>query len=54
MEEKELLLIDESFAPTLTIEECEKMKPIIKDFIECYAANKDLPAEQWMGEKMQE
>lgn len=54
MEEKELLLIDESFAPTLTIEECEKMKPIIKDFIECYAANKDLLAEQWMGEKMQE
>lgn len=49
-----ILLIDEEFAPILGTEECMAMKPIIREFIECYAENKSRPVEEWLGQKIQE
>lgn len=48
-----LLLIDEEDAPIIIEEECAAVKPIIKDFLECYAENKDKPVEEWLGKKLQ-
>lgn len=49
-----LLLIDEEDAPIIIEEECAAVKPIIKNFVECYAANKDKPVNEWLGKKLQE
>jgi len=49
-----LLLIDEEDAPIIIEEECEAVKQIIKDFVECYATNKDKPVNEWLGQKLQE
>lgn len=48
-----LLLIDEEDAPIIIEEECAAVKPIIKDFVECYTENKDKPVEEWLGKKLQ-
>lgn len=48
-----LLLIDEENAPIIIEEECAAVKPIIKDFVECYTENKDKPVEEWLGKKLQ-
>lgn len=53
-ENEKLLLLDEEFAPILITEECEEVKPVLKDFISCYIENKDIPVEEWLGNKMQE
>lgn len=49
-----LLLIDEENAPIVIEDECAAVKPIIKDFVECYAENKDKPVEEWLGRKLKE
>lgn len=33
-------------------EECEKIKPIISDFLESYAANAEMPVKNWLTTKM--
>lgn len=53
-EETDILLLDEEFAPILDREECLAMKPIIKEFMEYYAENKDRPVEEWLRQKIQE
>lgn len=53
-ENDDILLLDEEFAPILVEEECEAVKPIIKEFVECYVKNKDKPVEEWLSQKMQE
>lgn len=53
-EEKYELLIDEDDGPILIEEECDAIKPIIKDFIETYAANSEQPIKTWLVPKMQE
>lgn len=56
MKEKdyEVLLIDKKFAPILTEQEYKELKPIIKDFIECYARNSDKSVDEWMIPKLKE
>lgn len=56
MEEKEMgvLLLDEEHAPILIKDECKELKPILTEFVECYAANRDKPVEEWLSMKMQE
>lgn len=49
-----VLLIDEEFAPILVEGECEAVKPIIREFMECYVENMDKPVEEWLSQKMQE
>lgn len=49
-----ILLLDEEFAPIFIEEECEAIKPIIKDFMECYIENKEKPVEEWLSKKIQE
>lgn len=53
-EEVNILLLDEEFAPVLDTEECMALKPVIKEFMECYAENKDKPVAEWLCPKMQE
>lgn len=53
-ENSDVLLLDEEFAPILVEGECETVKPIIREFMECYAENKDKPVEEWLSQKMQE
>lgn len=48
------LLIDEEDAPIIVESECTAVKPIMKDFMEYYAENKDKPVEEWLGKKLQE
>lgn len=54
MSEEVLLLLEEEFSPILIEEECEQIKPIIKDFVKCYVSNKEKPVEIWLTPKMQE
>lgn len=49
-----LLLIDENDSPIIVEDECVAVTPIIKDFVECYAANSDKPVEAWLAGKLQE
>lgn len=49
----ELLFIDEEDI-SMNIEEFVAIKPIIKDFIESYVKNKDMPVDEWLGKKLQE
>lgn len=51
---KEDLLIEAEFAPILLEEECNEVKPIIKEFMECYVANRENQIEEWLSKKMQE
>lgn len=53
-ENSDVLLLDEEFAPILVEGECEAVKPIIREFMERYAENKDKPVEEWLSQKMQE
>lgn len=53
-ENSDVLLLDEEFAPILVEGECEAVKSIIREFMECYAENKDKPVEEWLSQKMQE
>lgn len=48
MLDKNVLLIDESYSPILMPKECEELKPIMKEFMEAYAENKDSPTKEWM------
>lgn len=53
-ENSDVLLLDEELSPIIIEEECAAFKPIITDFVECYAENKDKPVEEWLSQKMQE
>lgn len=50
----EILLIDEKFPSVRMEKECEEFKPIMKDFMESYAQNKDKPVDFWLKTKLQE
>ncbi|MBO5099879.1 MAG: hypothetical protein J6B63_01030 [Treponema sp.] len=57
MEEKiknETLLIEDVYEPTLTLEEAENLKPIIKDFLQAYVQNNDKLVNEWLPAKLQE
>ncbi|SES42540.1 hypothetical protein SAMN04487884_1495 [Butyrivibrio fibrisolvens] len=54
MSDENILLVDEAFSPIIIEDECEKLKPIITDFIKGYSENKDKPVHEWLGQKMQE
>lgn len=56
MEDKEttVLLIDEELSPIIMEEQCEALKPVVEDFVECYVQNQDKPVEEWLGDKMQQ
>ena len=49
-----VLAIDEEHQPIIIEEECEALKPIVKDFVQTYAQNAEAPVESWLGTKMQE
>lgn len=49
----DVLLLNEDFSPIIIENECAELKPIIKDFMDCYAENIDKPVEEWLGRKMQ-
>lgn len=53
-ENSDVLLLDEEFAPILVEKECYAVKPLMQEFIECYAENKDKPVQEWLSQKMQE
>ena len=53
-EENNVLLLDEADAPIIIQQECEKIKSVIKEFVEYYAQNRDRPVDEWLTEKMQE
>lgn len=53
-ENSDVLLLDEEFASTLVEEECDAVKPLMREFMECYAENKDKPVEEWLSQKIQE
>lgn len=53
-ENSDVLLLDKEFAPILVVEECETVKPLMREFMECYAENKDKPVKEWLSQKMQE
>lgn len=53
-ENKDLLLVDEKMRPILIEAECVDTQAIIKDFVNCYAENKDKPTEKWLEPKLQE
>ena len=53
MSEENILLVDEAFSPIIIEDECEKLKPIISDFIKGYSENKDKPVQEWLRQKMQ-
>ena len=48
MVDKNTLLIDEKYSPILIPQECEDLKPIMKEFMEAYAENKDSSIKEWM------
>ena len=50
----EILLLDEYTSPIIIEDECAKLKPVIKDFVECYVQSRDVPVSEWLGKKMQE
>lgn len=50
----EILLLDEEFAPIHMEEECNAVKPVMREFIESYVENCDKPIEEWLSHKMQE
>lgn len=45
------LIIDEPYT-ALSEEECQKLQPIIVDFIDSYEKNQDKPVEDWLTEKL--
>jgi len=53
-ENRSVLLLDQEVSPIIIEEECRAFQPIIRDFVECYAENKDKPVEEWLSQKMQE
>lgn len=53
MDNTEILLLEEAVIQGLTQEECEALKPIVKDFVKTYAENKDMPVEDWLAPKLQ-
>lgn len=53
-ENNNLLLLDEEHGPILIEEECKAIKPIFKEFMGCYAANKDKPVDEWLSVKLRE
>ena len=34
-ENSDVLLLDEEFAPILVVEECDTVKPLMREFMEC-------------------
>ena len=52
MDEKitDILLLDEEQGPILIEEECEELKPILTEFIDFYAKNKEKPIEEWLSQ----
>jgi len=56
MNEKEtgVLVLDEGHKPILLEDECRELNPILTEFAECYAQNRDKPVEEWLSKKMQE
>lgn len=53
-ENSDVLLLDEEFAPVIVEEECAAVKPLMREFMECYVENKDKPVKEWLSQKMQE
>lgn len=53
-ENSDVLLLDEEFAPIIVEEECEAVKPLMREFMDYYAENKDKPVQEWLSQKMQE
>ena len=53
-ESKAILLLDEDSSPIIIEDECAVLKPVIVDFLECYAQNHDKPVDGWLSQKMQE
>lgn len=51
---QETLLLDEEDKPILLEQECEELKPVIKEFVECYVQNENRPVEEWLTPKLQE
>lgn len=48
-----VLEIDEEYEPKVTAAEAEALKPIQKEFMESYLANRDkMPVEEWLREEM--
>ena len=48
-----VLLIDDEFEPPITIAEAEALKPIQKEFMTSYFANRDkIPLEDWLSMEM--
>lgn len=48
-----MLEIDEEYEPKVTAAEAEALKPIQKEFMESYLANRDkMPVEEWLREEM--
>jgi len=54
MNEEYELLLNEEDGPILVEEECAVLKPVVADFVHCYAANSAQPVEVWLTPKMQE
>lgn len=52
--EYDVLAIDEEHHPIIVEEECEALKPIVRDFVQAYVQNSNSPVESWLGSKMQE
>ena len=53
MDNTEILLLEEPVIQGLTKEECEALKPIVKDFVKTYAENKDMSVDHWLTPKLQ-
>ena len=53
-EEKDIVLLNVEEPPIIIEDECAELKPVIKDFIECFIKNENRPVEEWLSEKMQE
>lgn len=53
-EEKEILLIDDSFLSGLKEYESENLKKLIVDFISSYSKNEDICVGEWLCKKLQE
>lgn len=53
-EEYDVLAIDEEHQPIIVEEECDALKPIIKDFVQTYTQNPNVPVENWITAKMKE
>lgn len=56
MDEKktDTLLLGEEYGPILIEEECAEFNPVLTEFINCYAENRDKQVKEWLDQKLQE